>query len=597
MSPDLSVVRKDQTLAIATKARSRQPTKDLPSSAPSSKRAVSVKGLDYDAAVTIDSDNVLVVQDLKARRDQWDVEGTLIEVDGSSLMDLMLHYRHLISRGGPDMSFQIKKDLLETMIDDARRLVLRSPILFRMSTRVQIISSKNTRYGVDYDRYFQTLATSKGIRETISLSAAYFDSLKALPGGGTKDDTQAFLRPKFLQMIVLLLSLLNDDDLAEISEFLETTYNLGANRRHLELLFLKVMPLMSINPTIFLRAMDMAYFQGSLNSDKTGTLNKEQSDLWDHLISQVLKEGCLLPGVLEDLGRKRYSWVLKWPKSGLETSTVFNNLQYSGNHLRAFNEVPPLELRPEAGAAELSVIFSDDEKYTIASNDLASLTCLVPGTYTVVDADRNYHDLRIHEHVVNEPLKEAIDMLNAITVRYNEWVVLNVKESIRDRLAVKRTVHRLMDEYPSCGRLTLNSAVLGNKKLLASCCKFEGRKITRNDAVTTMTWPSNEIEKACENYEAKLPDVNDRRLKFEKTSVKADLNAVRDKTRQIRQIGKTLAEEKKIPDEIIKRVLYPVGIDPRYVEIFLACQMADSQHLESRFGLNTKLSSRVRSCG
>lgn len=572
MSPDLSVVRKDQTLAIATKARSRLSTKDLPSSAPSSKRAVSVKGRDYDAAVTIDSDNVLVVQDLKACRDEWDVEGTLIEVDGSSLMDLMLHYRHLISRGGPDMSFQVKKDLLETMIDDARRLVLRSPILFRMSTRVQIISSKNTRYGVDYDRYFQTLATSKGIRETISLSAAYFDSLKALPGGGTKDDTQAFLRPKFLQMIVLLLSLLNDDDLAEISEFLETTYNLGANRRHLELLFLKVMPLMSINPTIFLRAMDMAYFQGSLNSDKTGTLNKDQSDFWDHLISQVLKEGCLLPGVLEDLGRERYSWVLKWPKNGLDTSIVFNNLQYSGNHLRAFNEVPPLELRPEAGAAELSVIFSDDEKYTIASNDLASLTCLVPGTYTVVDAEGNYNDLRIHEHVVNEPLKEAIDMLNAITVRYNEWVVLNVKESIRDRLVVKRTVHRLMDEYPSCGRLTLNSAVLGNKKLLASCCKFEGRKITRNDAVTTMTWPSNEIEKACENYEAKLPDVNDRRLKFEKTSVKADLNAVRAKIRQIRQIGKTLAEEKKIPDETIKRVLYPVGIDPRYVAIFPARQ-------------------------
>jgi hypothetical protein len=572
VSPDLSVVRKDQTLAIATKARSRLSTKDLPSSAPSSKRAVSVKGRDYDAAVTIDSDNVLVVQDLKACRDEWDVEGTLIEVDGSSLMDLMLHYRHLISRGGPDMSFQVKKDLLETMIDDARRLVLRSPILFRMSTRVQIISSKNTRYGVDYDRYFQTLATSKGIRETISLSAAYFDSLKALPGGGTKDDTQAFLRPKFLQMIVLLLSLLNDDDLAEISEFLETTYNLGANRRHLELLFLKVMPLMSINPTIFLRAMDMAYFQGSLNSDKTGTLNKDQSDFWDHLISQVLKEGCLLPGVLEDLGRERYSWVLKWPKNGLDTSIVFNNLQYSGNHLRAFNEVPPLELRPEAGAAELSVIFSDDEKYTIASNDLASLTCLVPGTYTVVDAEGNYNDLRIHEHVVNEPLKEAIDMLNAITVRYNEWVVLNVKESIRDRLVVKRTVHRLMDEYPSCGRLTLNSAVLGNKKLLASCCKFEGRKITRNDAVTTMTWPSNEIEKACENYEAKLPDVNDRRLKFEKTSVKADLNAVRAKIRQIRQIGKTLAEEKKIPDETIKRVLYPVGIDPRYVAIFPARQ-------------------------
>jgi hypothetical protein len=38
--------------------------------------------------------------------------------------------------------------LLDVMIEDARRLCVRSPILFRMSTRRHIVSSKNTRYGM-----------------------------------------------------------------------------------------------------------------------------------------------------------------------------------------------------------------------------------------------------------------------------------------------------------------------------------------------------------------------------------------------------------------------------------------------------------------
>lgn len=62
----------------------------------------------------------------------------------------MINYRHLISRGGPDMTFEETKELLEIMIEDARRLCTRSPILFRMSTRSTIINSVNTRFGVDH---------------------------------------------------------------------------------------------------------------------------------------------------------------------------------------------------------------------------------------------------------------------------------------------------------------------------------------------------------------------------------------------------------------------------------------------------------------
>lgn len=91
------------------------------------------------------------------------------------------------------------------MIEDARRLCIRSPILFRMSTRRHIVSSKNTRYGVDHGTMFQTLTTSSGIKNIISLSAAYFNSLASY-----NRQEQHLIRPRFLQMLVLLLSLLND---------------------------------------------------------------------------------------------------------------------------------------------------------------------------------------------------------------------------------------------------------------------------------------------------------------------------------------------------------------------------------------------------
>jgi hypothetical protein len=118
------------------------------------------------------------------------------------------------------------------------------------------MNSKNTRYGINTPEGFHTLTTSKGIQETISLSAAYFNSLDPT---SSEDKTQAYIRPRFLQMVVLLLSLLNDDDLNDMSVFLETTYCLKAERKHLELLFLKVIPLMSINSMVFLKAMIPAF--------------------------------------------------------------------------------------------------------------------------------------------------------------------------------------------------------------------------------------------------------------------------------------------------------------------------------------------------
>jgi hypothetical protein len=128
----LSVVQRDQTADIAERARARR---DRRESYFSPSTALANRYLNpLPRCVTIDSAEVRVVNDFRIS-DEWDMCGTLIEVDGTSLMSLMVHYRQLIFKGGPDMTFEETRNLLDTMIEDARRLCVRSPILFRMSTR------------------------------------------------------------------------------------------------------------------------------------------------------------------------------------------------------------------------------------------------------------------------------------------------------------------------------------------------------------------------------------------------------------------------------------------------------------------------------
>jgi hypothetical protein len=86
----------------------------------------------------------------------------------------------------------------------------------------------------NHGEMFRTLTTSQGIKEIISLSASYFNSLDSVTSKKLENTTQKLIRPRFLQMIVLLLSLLNDADLTSIADFLESTYQLKADRKHIE---------------------------------------------------------------------------------------------------------------------------------------------------------------------------------------------------------------------------------------------------------------------------------------------------------------------------------------------------------------------------
>jgi hypothetical protein len=159
ITQDLQVVHSDQTAKVLERNRQRL-RKGESLFAASRSQALSLRGKQYDA-VNIDSDHVRIVNDLRAG--EWDLESTLIEIDGSSLNSLICNYRNLIARGGPDMTFQETKHLLETMIEDARRVCIRSPILFRMSTRAKIINSRNTRYGIDHGVMFRTLTSEPNI--------------------------------------------------------------------------------------------------------------------------------------------------------------------------------------------------------------------------------------------------------------------------------------------------------------------------------------------------------------------------------------------------------------------------------------------------
>lgn len=144
-----------------------------------------------------------------------------------------------------------------------------------MSTRSKIITAKDLRYGVNQGRQFVTVSTSKGIREIVALCASFFASLDPKPKWQQK------IRPRFLQIIVVLLSFLNDNDLLESMEFLETTFGFRADRRNLELLIMKVLPYRSINAKVFLNSC-ITNFEGFSPA-------KRQSDLgscWDTFITR-----------------------------------------------------------------------------------------------------------------------------------------------------------------------------------------------------------------------------------------------------------------------------------------------------------------------
>jgi hypothetical protein len=555
VSTDLSIVQRynaDDVQALLNRTKKPISLQRQESRLQSNRNMAVVPRVRGRDPITIDSDFVKIVNNLHEH--QWDLQSTLIEVDGSSLLNLIVNYKHLISRGGPDMSFEETKALLDTMIEDARRLCVRSPVLFRMSTRGHIINSKNTRYGISHRSMFRTVTTSQGIKEIVSLSAAYYNSLD--PVGGS-DKTQELIRPRFLQMIVMLLSLLNDDDLADIADFLESTYRLKADRKHLELLFLKVIPLMSINSKVFLRSLVPAFEGFPLPPKHTDTR------CWDIFVERIMKEGYLLPGTPLDLGRAEKSWIVKWPEDGFKSTQVFNNLQYAavGCRSRTINDIPPIEVHPEASVKELPVIFTNGETYTIGKDDLERITCLTPGAYNVQEArqgGRNY-DLVISEYEINADLNEAIRKTNALVGTLN---ILSgfIRKGLRDKV-FRRKEHEitLLYECKSSGRITKSVAEL-NGDNLAVAYKIEGRKITMRDAMRTMMQDIREMKSLLFNIERRITEISNENA--DKRALRLEMNEINALITHADRGRRDLSESDTLSDEPIGKVLSSGGLDP-----------------------------------
>ncbi|KAL8662362.1 MAG: hypothetical protein Q9202_004757 [Teloschistes flavicans] len=549
---DLQIVQTDKTPRVVAYAKQRMHDNDRYFQ--DHRKALALKSRPQ-SSVTIDSEDVRLVDDLS--REQWDLQGMLIEVDASSLWNLMLNFRHLISKGGPDMSDSETSMVLERMIEDARRLCIRSPILFRMSTRTRIISSKDTRYGVDHGPMFRTLTTSRGIREIISLSASYFNSLDSTTFNAT---VQSRIRRRFLQMIVLLLSLLNDDDLSEIKDFLEATYGLKSDRRSLELCILKVVPLLSINSEVFLKSLIPAIEGFPLDQ----YVREDNSKTWDIMVKRILEIGYLLPGTIGDLGRSELSWIVKWPDKGFKSTGVFDNLQYRGA-LRTMNEIPPIDLNPNGSLKEVTVVLTDGSTYIIGAEDLEKVTCLTGGRYPVQEptlAKRSF-DLIIHETQINSELYKAIQMTNSLIQKVNLWLAGAASNSLFPKLRflkLKTSKPEFLGDVPGSGRLTKSVATL-RRSTLAVAYKVDGRKISRTDALRNMARDIRILQAEINLIDGRWGGVDHKVFSNEKKELRQALEDIRGQVDLADRRRLELGADGEISDEPVAKCLYPEGSD------------------------------------
>jgi hypothetical protein len=117
---DLSFRQTDNTATLVQNVRDRRVFEDGPMFHPSNpQRALATQKTREDRTVTIDSDNVEIVDSFAPG--DWDLESTLIELDGQSLIGLIVNYRHLIHRGGPALTSEETVGLSPSCMD--RRLL------------------------------------------------------------------------------------------------------------------------------------------------------------------------------------------------------------------------------------------------------------------------------------------------------------------------------------------------------------------------------------------------------------------------------------------------------------------------------------------
>ncbi|KAF2676644.1 hypothetical protein K458DRAFT_424613 [Lentithecium fluviatile CBS 122367] len=562
VTKDLRVVAKDLTPDVLENSRRRE-ERSLSSFIPGQQTGtLTVASKERLPTVNIDSEHVTLVHDLRYYAGQFDLESTLIEVDYSSMARLLVNFQLIIQNRNAAQDLDETRNLLEDMMEDVRRLCNRSAILFRMSTRMKIISSKDIRYGVNNGREFTTLTTSKGIRKIISLSSAYYTSLDPA------DKVQQLLKPRFLQMLVLLLSLLNDDDLHNIREFLERTFHFNADRRNLELLFLKVIPFYSINAHIFLTSIVPAFEGWSPRKPD----NQDHSFYWETFITRIAAHGYILAGTIDCLCRAQKSWIVQWPEKGFKDSLSFRNLQYSApDGMRTFNEIPPIERDYDRHNDNtlLNAILTDDRRYMIRVADYEAIICLTRGVYSIQESDINgqRYDLFIEEGHLNQATYNAVDQINQVIRKVNQWITgFKTSSSLRRRDSIigmrvsrnRRPDVEMIEELRVTGRLARFRAVLGNLDL-AIAYKLDGRKITLEDALATLARDNQVIQSVIDYYQNRLEKYAEWFAPEQLRQITHTLNTVTHDISTAEAFRQNISNDPTISDEPIVTLIEPPG--------------------------------------
>lgn len=360
-------------------------------------------------------------------------------------------------------------------------------------------------------------------------------------------------------MLVLLLSFLNDDDLQETRPFLESTFKLQSDRKHLELLFLKVIPLASINDKLFLTSMVPA-FEGYKPNEPI----KPESSFWDTFITRILPLGYVLPGTVSQLGRSPASWIMKWPKDGFKNSSIFHNLQFEGVY-QTFNDVPPIEemIDREDDNTELTTEMTNGAKYLIRVQDYEPIVCLTEGIYSIQPTQLNGNrvDLTIKEEWLNQAARDAMRIINPVIKHVNQWLMTPRRTSSRlGRLRSRRHTSdiSILDECQISGRITKHTAILAGDTL-ACAYKLDGRKLFIRDAVSLMAHDILEIESVVSYYEVRL-DENSHSLDSDVYRwLKEQLGTASALLRQAEASRHQLSQSPTISDEPIGKVIQPKG--------------------------------------
>ncbi|KAL2040411.1 hypothetical protein N7G274_006854 [Stereocaulon virgatum] len=327
------------------------------------------------------------------------------------------------------------------------------------------------------------------------------------------------------------------------------------------MLFPKGIPFLSINARVFLKALVPATEGFPLSSNR----DEDDSHIWDVILKRILKDGYLLPGTVVDLGHECLPWLYQWLQDGLKSTNVFDDLQYQGR-LRAMNEIPPVEIHPEASIEEVMVIMADLSQYTISSKDLEKITCLTPGVYSVREAGmgNRLYDLNIEDTDINGELQDAIKKIDTIIQRVNRWLgTTGPRTSVKNRLLRPNRVEPMFfNEHKSLGRLIRNVAILNHGRLAISY-QVERKKISRTDCVRSMARDISALRLQIRQIEARSATMDHRSLAEERRSLRYALEEAKAQISSADQSRVDIHDFEDISGEPIVRVLYDDGASGR----------------------------------